>query len=414
MNNDGTEIEEVITDTPEGAVSTEPTTSEIGDMYKELGIKAPAPTGATKGRPKSDTVRAKDVQDDDDADTKSGRKDDKPSTSKSKDALASASNGDAGDDSDAKGSKVSKASAKVSDEPEEADDGVRDAKSAAKEDSERGSKEDTEQGTDGTRQAEHESDDEAEEGEDVEGKRPGKSNPKVEQRFQKLSSDVRERDELIEKLQQELQATTRKHEDDKVAQEDPEYSTDDFRKVRDEEGNVLDLDVNQAELAYRRWQDGFEGRKSEREAARNHEQAIETDKQEASEKLMRSSVEAYDTLTNLLGSYPELDSKSDKFDQDFSNAVLPVIEESIIYQEGTEPGNEEGITSVIVGLHMNPKKMLDAMNLIKSAKRTLPLNGVNDNVEVRSNVNVPHGRSSDATVQAANELMKELKINKRF
>jgi hypothetical protein len=67
-----------------------------------------------------------------------------------------------------------------------------------------------------------------------------------------------------------------------------------------------------------------------------------------------------------------------------------------------------------MGLNINPKKILDGMKKIQSTKRALPLNGLNDNVEVRSNVNVRHSRSSDPAVHAANELYKELNINKRL
>jgi hypothetical protein len=69
---------------------------------------------------------------------------------------------------------------------------------------------------------------------------------------------------------------------------------------------------------------------------------------------------------------------------------------------------------VIVGLKVDPKKILAALRSIGNKKRNLPLNGVNDNVESRSNVNVPHSRSSDPTVNAANDLYKELGINKRI
>jgi len=38
---------------------------------------------------------------------------------------------------------------------------------------------------------------------------------------------------------------------------------------------------------------------------------------------------------------------------------------------------------------------------------------VNDSVEVGSNVSVPHSRSSDPNVNAANDLYKQLGIKKR-
>jgi hypothetical protein len=107
-------------------------------------------------------------------------------------------------------------------------------------------------------------------------------------------------------------------------------------------------------------------------------------------------------------------STSGKFDADFAAEALPIIKDSIEYLPGTEPGNAEDNLPVIVGLKLHPKRILDALKKMENKKRELPLNGVNDNVESRSNVAVPHSRSSDPTVQAANELMKELKIDKRF
>lgn len=402
---------------PEGAVASDPTTDEVTSLYNDLGIKAPIPTGAAKGRPKSTKVRAEDDKKKPAGNSDSGKKEeDADDKGKSKDAPASDKDVDTGDKTDAKGAKVSKDSTEVSDESKEADAGVRKTESRSEEDSKRGREEDPELGAERTGQEEHDKGAASEEEDtDEEGvKRPGKSNPAVEQRFQKLTAELKARDELIEKQAKELEETQRKQFESKVAQEDPEYTIDDFRKVRDESGAVLELDENQAELAWRRWQDGYNQRKSEREAQFNHEAAVKQYQQEAADNLMKSSVEAYDTLTGILDSYPELNSTSEEFDEELSSIVMPLIHDTIIYQEGTEPGNEEGVKSVIVGMHMNPTKILEAINRIKTSKRSLPLNGVNDNVEVRSNVNVQHGRSSDPTVNAANQLYKELNISKRL
>jgi len=384
---------------PEGAV-VEPTENEVGKMYDELGIKAPKPTAKSKKRPKASGVRAKDSKSEDGKDTEHGRKEDDGSKGKSEDAPDTDKDGDSGDDTDSKSQKVGQDAGEVSDDSEDAGDGVRQAESKTEEDSEPGSEKDAEQGDDGAEEEEK-------------GKRPGKSNPEIERRFQKMTADVREREQRIEELERKLQDTVQQQQQKQVEQEDPEYNIDDFRKVRDEEGNIVDLDPERAELAWRRWKEGFEQRKAERDAEFQRQTAIEEYQREASENLMRSSVEAYDTLTGVLDSYPELDARSNQFDQQFSDAVMPIIEEAIIYQPGTEPDNEQGVKPVIVGMRMNPTKILQGMGRIKSAKRNLPLNGVNDNVEVRSNVNVPHSRSSDPTVHAANQLYKELGISKR-
>lgn len=403
---------------PEGEPAADPTTDEVASLYNDLGIKAPVPTGATKGRPKSTAVRAEDDKKKPAGNSDSRKKEeDDDDEGKSKNAPASDKNVDSRNNPDSKGKKVGKDSDEISDESEEADGGVRKTESDGKGDSKRGSEEDSKRGAERTGQEEHDEGAAEEEAElDEEGvKRPGKSNPAVEKRFQKLNAEIKARDDLIEKQANELRETQQKQQQAAVAKEDPEYTIDDFRKVRDEDGNILDLDENQAELAYRRWKDGYEQRKTEREAGQNHENAIREYQETAAREVMESSVKAYDTLTGLLDSYPELNSKNPEYDKDFSDQVMPIIEEAVIYQKGTEPGNEEGYKSVIIGLRIDPSRILSAMNAIKNAKRTLPLNGVNDNVESRSNKNVPHkGRSSDPTVNAANELYADLGIDKRI
>lgn len=402
---------------PEGEPAAEPTTNEVASLYDELGITAPVPTGATKGRPKSTAVRAEDDKKKPAGNSDSRKKEeDADDKSKSKDAPASDKDGGAGDNSDEKGKKVSKDSKKVSDESEEADAGVRKTESDGEGASKRGSEEDLERGAERTGQEEHDEGAAEEEAElDEEGvKRPGKSNPAVEARMQKLTAEIKARDELIEKQAKELEDTQQKQRQAAIAEKDPEYKVEDFKKVRDEEGNVLELDDNQAELAYRRWKDGFDQRKTEREAGFNREQKIKEYKENAAREVMESSVKAYDTLTSLLDSYPELDSRNAEFDEEFSNQVMPIIEKAMIYQRGTEPGNEAKNKPVVIGLRIDPTDILSAMNAIKNSKRTLPLNGTNDNVEVRSNKNVPHSRSSDPTVNAANELYKDLGIDKRI
>lgn len=399
---------------PEGAAAAEPTSDDVAKMYKELGIKAPAPTGATKGRPKTSNVRTKDAPKKGVPDSDDGRKADDDGKGQSKDAPASTKDGTAGNEDNKKVSKDGEDDRQVSGESDDADKGVRGAESKSKEDSERGRKEDPEQRDDGAGQTADESDDEAEEGEDVEGKRPGKSNPKIEQRFQRLTEEKREREQEIIELRQKLEETMRQQTQSKIAQEDPEYTIEDFAKVRDEAGNIIDLDPERAELAWRRWKDGYDARSEERQAKEQHERVQQQQQEEYAEKIMRSSVEAYDTLADLMDEYPELVKGSGKYDEQFATLAIPLIEDAIVYQPGTEPGNEEGVRSVIVGLRLNPKTILAAMNKLKEAKRTLPLNGINDNVETRSNVSVQHSRSSDPTVNAANELYRSLNIDKRL
>lgn len=372
------------------------TKAEVSELYKDLGIDAPVPTGKTKGRPKSSSVRAKDAKADGDKDTESGRQEKTQSKGEQKDAPASDKDGDLRDDTDPKGKKVGETSGKVSEKPDEADKGVRKDKSEAEEDTEPGSEDD------------------AGERDEPAGKRPGKSNPEIEKRFQKLTNEIREREERIEALERQLQESTRQFQEQQVAVEDPEYTMEDFRRVRDENGDVFELDDDQAELAFRRWQDGYNQRKAEREAAYQHQLQQEQLAHETTQRLMESSAQAYDTLTGIMDEYPELNPDSQEFDEELSNDITPIISDMIIYQPGTEPGNEDGYQPVIVGLKMNPTKILGVINKVKTAKRNLPLNGVYDNVEVGSNVGYHRGRSSDTMVNAANDLYKELGIEKRL
>jgi hypothetical protein len=393
---------------PEGAVN-QPTADDVKAMYDELGIKAPAPTGKPKGRPKTASVRAEDDAKNKPGDPSAGSAKNADDKGKSKDAPASSDDGDSGDDSDAKGAKKQSDSRKVQNESGDADKGVRKAKSDAEEDSERRGEDDTELGDNGARQEGDESDDEAEE-----GKRPGKSNPAVEKRFQRLTEEKRAAEERAAELERKLSEKEQAVQQSKIAQEDPEYTIDDFRKVRDEQGNIIDLDPERAELAWRRWKDGYDQRAAEREASYQREQQATQEREEQAEQIMRSSVAAYDHLASMMDDFPELVESSGKFDADFAAKAMPIINKAIIYAPGTEPGNPEGNQGVVIGLRIDPREILDVLRDVKNEKRTLPLNGLDDNIESRSNVSVPHSRSSDSTVNAANELYKELGINKRI
>ena len=393
---------------PEGTAN-EPNPEDIKAMYKDLGIKANPPTGKPKGRPKADDGGDKKAakQDDESGEPKQDKKTD-DSKEQPKATSAPDKDGVDGDETDQKSPKSSKSEPKdgekdgqVHESSKQDEAGVQEAKSKDDKEAGEASEKDADEGDAGN------------EPEDERVKRPGKSNPEIEKRFQKLTSEVKERDEVIAELQQKLQESTRQQAELKISQEDPEYTIDDFRKVRDEYGEVLDLDPEQAELAWRRWKDGYDQRAEERQARANYEASRQEQEEAKTRQLMQDSADAYDTLAGLMDEYPELVRSRGEYDEEFAAQAMPIIEEAVQYLEGTEPGNEEGKTPVVVGLKINPKKILAAMKGISERKRSLPLNGINDNVESKSNVGVAHSRSSDPTVQAANELYKELGINKR-
>ncbi len=418
-DDEGKPIEEGAAGAPEGAVS-EPSADDIQGMYDELGIKSPAPTSKPKERPKTAAVRAKDVPKDGARDSDAGSKKDDDDKGKSKDAPASDDDGDSGNKADPKGEKKREDAGKVPDESKEADGGVRDAKSRGEGDAERDGEGSSKQGDDGAGQETHEPSGSEEEGkDDEEGKRPGKSNPAVEQRFQKLTDESRAKDAKIEELQKQIDENNQKQREAEIAEKDPQYTVEDFKKVRDNStGEIRELSDDEAELAHRRWKDGYDQRQAERDAQANHEKAIEQYKAEASEKMMKSSVEAYDALVELYETTPELDANNkEKFDPDFAAIVMPLIHDMVTYQEGTEPSEEnreKGIKPVILGVKMNPKKIVDAMKKIQQSKRDLPLNGTSDTVESASDKKVEHGRSSDSMINAANDMYRDLGIKKRL
>lgn len=401
---------------PEGAPARTPSAAEIKELYDATGVKAPVPTGKTVGRPKANGSGNKADSEEDDASGAAGKgKASVDGKDKSASSSASGKNGSDGGSADSKGSENGASSGKDGDaDGKVPKDGAGDAEGVRKTES-RDNKDASEAG---------EGDDDEADGGDgkdggksgdasEEGKRPGKSNPEVEQRFQKLTAEKKAAEERAEKLERQLQEQAREREQAKIAQEDPEYTIDDFRKVKDREGNIHDLTPEQAELFWRRWKEGYEQRSAEREAKATREAAQTAQAEERTRELMKTSVEAYDSLAAMMDEYPELVSTSGKFDKEFAADAMPIIAESVEYLPGTEPGNAEGKLPVIVGLKVDPRKILDALKRSNERKRSLPLNGTRDNVESGSNVGVPHSRSSDPVVNQANDLYKELGINKR-
>lgn len=400
----------------EGTPAATPSQEEIGNLYKDLGIKAPVPTGKTPGRPKANGGGAKkDSEQDDDGGATGKRQASVDGSDKSKTASASGKDGGDGGSADSKGSKDGSqggkdggSDGKVSGDGSGDEEGVRKTQSRDNKDASGSGEGDDDEANGGDGKDGGESEGEAEQ-----GKRPGKSNPEVEQRFQKLTAEKKAAEERAEKLEQQLQQQAREREQAKVAESDPQYKVEDFKIVRDNKtGEIRELTDEQAQLAYYRWKEGYDQRAAERQAAENKAAAEEARIDDNARKLMKTSVEAYDALASLMDDYPELVT-GDKFDKEFAADAMPIIQESIQYLEGTEPGNAEGKLPIIVGLKIDPRKILEALKKQNSRKRSLPLNGTRDNVESGSSVSVPHSRSSDPVVNQANELYKSLGINKR-
>lgn len=370
------------------------------ELYEELGVDKPVPKA--KGRPKGSGKRDKDIQEDGNRRSSAGNNKDGKGKNESSDAHNSSEDGDSAAGSDKKdtskqsdsGEKVSSDKLddkKVREESEKTDDGVHSSESRSDKDSEQEGEGDAARGDD--------------EPDEDQGKRPGKSNPKIERRFQHLTGERNAAIKRAEAAEQKLAEVLRQQEQAKVESEDPEYTIDDFRRVYNERGEVVDLTPDQAELAWRRWKDGYEQRQAERFVNEHHRLEQEKQEQQVTQQLMQRSVEAQEALEDLLESTPELDVNSPKFDQQLSDVVVPMIQDSIIIDPNT---------GAIVGHKIQPKLILQSIRQVMSTKRNLPLNGLNDNVDVSSGVRVNKGRSSDLLVNQANELFEELGIDKRF
>lgn len=364
-------------------------------LYEEFGVKADVPK--TRGRPKkSDSgdegksgVREKA------SNTKRG---DGSNQSKPKDETSSDDNDDSGNESQKVVKKDAKDNSKVSKDAEKTDSGTDEDKSEQDGSSERGRSEDSERDDEGN-----------ESGEEV--KRPGKSSPAAERRIRQLNSEKNEAVARAEQAERKYAQLQQQLEQERVQLEDPEYTLEDFRHVQDENGNILELDDIQQELAYRRWKDGYNERQAERENQALQSQIQDYREYQQSEEIMRKSVEAYDLLNDILENTAELDVRSDKFDKKFSDTIMPLIEGSLKYAPGTEPGNPYGNNPVITGFSLDPRLILQAASTLRNTKRNIPLNALDATVE-SEDAAYYHSPSSDPLEQAADKLYKMYGIKK--
>lgn len=362
----------------------QPTQKDVDELYEELGLDKP------KERRSTANVRGKARAGQDDDDTRGGREGRGGRVSggrNTRNARRSDKNGVARDEDNEESEEEREADRAVSNGTGKTEPPVRGGKSEDEEE-------------------------DSEDNEENVGKRP-QSNPKIERRFQKLTRDIRERNDYIERMQrqqEELEQRLQQYERQAQAQDDPEYTIDDFRRVRDEDGNIVDLNPAQAELAYYRWKQEYDERQAQREALYSAQQEYFQSQAQQQQQVVESSVRAYDTLVDVLESYPELDVRSEEFDEELSNAVMPLIENSVIYAPGTEGTDNP----VIVGLRVDPRQLVKAMSAVRKAKREMPLNGAYDNVDNPAGRSVPRNQSSNALINQANDLMKELGYNKRY
>lgn len=364
-------------------------------LYEEFGVKADVPK--TRGRPKK-SDSGDEGKSEVDKRTSNEKRKNGSNQSKPKDEASSDDNDDSGNESQKVVKKDAKDNSKVSKDAEKTGDGTDEDKSEQDGSSERGSSGDSERDDEGN-----------ESGEEV--KRPGKSSPAAERRIRQLNSEKNEAVARAEQAERKYAQLQQQLERERVQLEDPEYTLEDFRHVQDENGNILELDDIQQELAYRRWKDGYNERQAERENQALQSQIQDYREYQQSEEIMRKSVEAYDLLNNILENTAELDVRSDKFDKEFSDTIMPLIEGSLEYAPGTEPGNPYGNNPVITGFSLDPRLILRAASTLRNTKRNIPLNALDATVE-SEDAAYYHSPSSDPLEQAADKLYKMYGIKK--
>ena len=364
-------------------------------LYEEFGVKADIPK--TRGRPKK-SDSGDEGKSEVDKRTSNEKRKNGSNQSKPKDEASSDDNDDSGNESQKVVKKDAKDNSKVSKDAEKTGDGTDEDKSEQDGSSERGGSEDSERDDEGS-----------ESGEEV--KRPGKSSPAAERRIRQLNSEKNEAVARAEQAERKYAQLQQQLEQERVQLEDPEYTLEDFRHVQDENGNILELDDIQQELAYRRWKDGYNERQAERENQALQSQIQDYREYQQSEEIMRKSVEAYDLLNNILENTAELDVRSDKFDKEFSDTIMPLIEGSLEYAPGTEPGNPYGNNPVITGFSLDPRLILQAASTLRNTKRNIPLNALDATVE-SEDAAYYHSPSSDPLEQAADKLYKMYGIKK--
>ena len=364
-------------------------------LYEEFGVKADVPK--TRGRPKK-SDSGDEGKSEVDKRTSNEKRKNGSNQSKPKDEASSDDNDDSGNESQKVVKKDAKDNSKVSKDAEKTGDGTDEDKSEQDGSSERGSSGDSERDDEGN-----------ENGEEV--KRPGKSSPAAERRIRQLNSEKNEAVARAEQAERKYTQLQQQLEQERVQLEDPEYTLEDFRHVQDENGNILELDDIQQELAYRRWKDGYNERQAERENQALQSQIQDYREYQQSEEIMRKSVEAYDLLNNILENTAELDVRSDKFDKEFSDTIMPLIEGSLEYAPDTEPGNPYGNNPVITGFSLDPRLILQAASTLRNTKRNIPLNALDATVE-SEDAAYYHSPSSDPLEQAADKLYKMYGIKK--
>ena len=203
-------------------------------------------------------------------------------------------------------------------------------------------------------------------------------------RIRELVSEVKHyKNELAKRQQQEEIA--------KLQAEDPVYTREDFNIVVDEDGDAIQLTPEQADAEYAKWRAGY----LERQIVRDQQMQLE----------MAQTTRVHDEIAQIISEYPEFDANSDKFDKELSDTLLPLIENSLQYNNSGQ----------VIGTTVSLRELASGLSKIANRKPTLSLNKISS-AENRSSVSTPKSGRTGTTKQAqeVNEMYKELGIKYRY
>lgn len=147
-------------------------------------------------------------------------------------------------------------------------------------------------------------------------------------RIQELARQSKEWQEKYQELQDRVEAQ-------KLNSEDPIYTLSDFKRVTDEDGDIVELTDEEAELHFLRWEKGYNHRQSQRQAEAQ-ERAIE-------------SMSFYDEITNAITQYPQFDETSPQFDPELNAIFMEEMSEEFIKDNNGH----------IIGANISPMKKIE-------------------------------------------------------
>ena len=190
-------------------------------------------------------------------------------------------------------------------------------------------------------------------------------------RIQELAKEKNEWKEKYQKLEDQLNQ-------EKIAKEDPVYTLDDFKRVKDEDGDEIELTEAEQKVAYYEWKEGYAQRQQARE-------------QEALSQMAKAT-EFVDEISEAMEKYPEFDENSDKFDPELSALVVDTLKDTLILDDKGQ----------IVGSSISPMKIIDRFHSVASKKTPVSVNKIKAKSQPRAT------SSRQVMTDGMNETKKQL------